>query len=57
MMVRIKDVEIRDKSRMQVIINQEDGYINGTKLADQIGVSLHSFFNPDNIKVKAHGIM
>lgn len=38
MMARIKDVEIRDKSRMQVIINQEDGYINGTKPADQIGI-------------------
>lgn len=29
MTVRINDVEIKDKSRMQIVINKEDGYING----------------------------
>jgi len=49
-MVRINKVEIKNKIWMQIIINQEDGYVNGSLLADQIGISLHRFFRLENIK-------
>ncbi|MGL4676628.1 MAG: KilA-N domain-containing protein [Brevinema sp.] len=35
---------------MQVVINKEDGYVNGSLLEYQIGMSLHGFFKLDNIK-------
>lgn len=35
---------------MQVIINNEDGYINGSLLAKQIGMSLHGFLKLEYIK-------
>lgn len=48
-MVRINEVEIKNKSWMQVVINKDDGYVNGTKLADQIGMNLYQFFKLEDI--------
>ncbi|MGL4367579.1 MAG: hypothetical protein ACRCTQ_04800 [Brevinemataceae bacterium] len=35
---------------MQVVINKEDGYVNGILLEDQIGMSLHGFLKLEDIK-------
>ena len=49
-MLKINEVEIKNKSWIKIIINSEDGYINGTLLAEQIGINLNRFFRCDCIK-------
>jgi len=50
MLINNDSIEIRKESWMEVVMNTEDGYVNGTKLAEQIGMSLHGFFKLDDIK-------
>ncbi|MGL4367571.1 MAG: KilA-N domain-containing protein [Brevinemataceae bacterium] len=50
MEVRINNIEIKNKSWMQVVINKEDGYVNCSLLEDQIGMSLHGFLKLEDIK-------
>lgn len=49
-MIKINDVDIKKNSWMQVVINKADGYVNGTFLAEQIGMSLYRFFKLEDIK-------
>lgn len=49
-MVRVREVEINKQSWMQVIVNKVDGYVNGSLLADQIGMSLYGFFKLVDVK-------
>lgn len=49
-MVKIKEVEIKDESYMQVVINKEDGFINGSLLSDQINMFLFREMRAEDIK-------
>lgn len=49
-MIKINEVEIKKQSWMQVIVNKEDGYVNGSLLAEQTGMSLHRFFRLEDTK-------
>lgn len=49
-MAGINEVEIKKQSWMPVIVNKEDGYVDGTKLSDQIGISLYRFLNLEDTK-------
>ncbi|MGL4388138.1 MAG: KilA-N domain-containing protein [Brevinema sp.] len=49
-MVKVEDVEIKDNSWMQIVINKKDGYVNGSLLANQIGISLYGFLKSEDIK-------
>ncbi|MGL4677218.1 MAG: KilA-N domain-containing protein [Brevinema sp.] len=49
-MVKVGEVEIKNHSWMQIIINKEDGYVNGSLLADQIGMGLYGFLELEDIK-------
>ena len=49
-MVRINEVEIKKQSWIKIIINSEDGYINGSLLAEQVGVNLSRFLRLESIK-------
>ncbi|MGL4562831.1 MAG: KilA-N domain-containing protein [Brevinema sp.] len=49
-MVKVGEVDIKNNSWMQIIINKEDGFVNGSLLADQIGMGLYRFLELEDIK-------
>ena len=48
--VPTNQIEIVNKSWMQLVINKEDGYINGSLLAEQVGINLNRFLGLKDTK-------
>ena len=49
-MLKINEVEIKSKSWIKIIINSEDGYVNGTLLSEQTFCWLGKFLRSEESK-------